>query len=143
MTLQEKLKSFGLDEAQIKQVNESVDQLIESKNGELQSSHDELQGKLKPYLEKDRATQIASLLPENANKDMSDDIITLAKIEDGDDDETIKSKLEEVVSSREHMQGTITDPAAKKEVKVSTTSAPTKKEDSEYTDEQKALMSKI
>lgn len=63
-----------------------------------------LEGELAPYREQDKINRIDSMMPENANKEMKDDIITLAKIGDEDSDDEIKSKLADVVSSRKYLQ---------------------------------------
>lgn len=72
---------------------------------------DKLQADLKalteevtPVRQAARKTKITGLLPKSANKDLLDDIMSLAGIAAEDSDDVIKSKLESTVKSRAFLQ---------------------------------------
>ncbi len=122
MTLQEILKSLNLSDEQIAQVNTAVDAVIDSKTSPLneqitglQGDLDTANGALAPYKEQEQKSKLSGLMPEEAHPDRHEDIVKLSGIEDGDDDETIKSKLSDTVSSRDYLQNKPTeDPAVEK-----------------------------
>ncbi len=139
MTLQELLKSLGLDDEQISQVNSAVDTVIDGKTSPLNEQITKLQGDLEtangelaPYKKQEQDSKVSSLMPDNAHPDRHEDIIKLSGIEDGDDEDTIKSKLSDTVSNKEYLQNTPTeDPAVEKE---QTQKSEVKKDDKEDKD---------
>ncbi len=59
-----------------------------------------LKGELQPFKTKARNDKIKSLLPDNANTEMFDDILSLARIDKDDDDKIIAEKLSKTIESR-------------------------------------------
>ncbi len=118
MNLQELLESFELSADQIAEINKSVDTVIESKlsgqadsikaledeltatKGDLKSANEELA----PVRDAAKKEQLASLMPESADPDKHEDIVALAGLSDEDDEDTIKSKLQDTVDKRDYLQ---------------------------------------
>lgn len=136
MTLQELLQSLNLTAEQIASVNTAVDGVINSKlagkdseikkmQGDLQTALDDLKG----YKGKERSEKIKSLFPKDANLELADDILALAKIADEDTDEIISQKLTDTISKREFLKmAKVTDPAGVKVTeKPATPAAPAAK----------------
>lgn len=123
MNLQELLKSLELSDESIAQVNKAVDTVIESKlagqtdnikaledeltktKGDLSAANEELA----PVKEAAKKEKLTSLMPDEADPDKHADIISLAGIADEDDDEAIKSKLADTVSSRDYLKKPTTE----------------------------------
>lgn len=111
MTLKELLIKYNVSEDGIKEINQSVDALIESKAGtvkeQLATATSELtkvKEELEPFKAEARARKLTSLLPKNANKELANDIFALAGIADEDDDASITQKLTDTIKSRSFLQ---------------------------------------
>lgn len=111
MTLKELLIKYNIPEDGIKEINQSVDALIESKTGtvkeQLATATSELakvKEELEPFKAEARSRKLTSLLPKNANKELANDIFALAGIADEDDDASITQKLEQTIKTRSFLQ---------------------------------------
>ncbi len=118
MNLQEILIGLGLSAEDITKVNQAVDSVIESKlagqtdsikaledeltatKGDLESANKELA----PVRDAAKKEQLTALMPDSADLDKLEDIVALAGLSDEDDEDAIKSKLQDTVDKRDYLQ---------------------------------------
>lgn len=111
MKLQDKLKALELSEADIKEINSLIDTVIDGKVAlkddeikTLTGKLDELNGELTPFKQEKRNKHINSLVKDLTSDDKLSDAIALAGLNEEDDDESIKSKVNKVIESRQYLQ---------------------------------------
>lgn len=108
MTLQEKLKALNLNDDQLKDLNGSIDEVINGKLAGKDAEFKKLQGdlqaameELKPFKTKARQEKIVGLVGELTDSDKLADAIELAKLDEKDTDEIIVQKVQAAIDSRE------------------------------------------
>lgn len=69
-----------------------------------EEDHNKVLEELKPFKEEKRKSTIKGLLPKEANAEMFDDILALAKIGEDDDESAIKTKLADTIKDRNYLK---------------------------------------
>ncbi len=83
--------------------------------------YDKVIEELKPFKTQARKEKIKTLLPDNANTEMFDDILSIASIDKEDNDDIIAEKLSKTIESRSWYQKekeTIIPPEIKTKTKI-------------------------